>query len=73
MQVTRTFWHPFEICVFVGLRVLSLSAALSDHLPRAGEERLGVVLDAALLSRRIDLDDWEGVRRSRHERGWNDC
>lgn len=73
VHVTRSFRDPREISDFMGLRVLCLPAALSDHLPRVGEERLGVVLDAALLSGRIDREDWEGVRRSRHGRGWNDC
>lgn len=73
VKVARSCRDPREITEFMGLRVLSLPAALSDHLPRMGEERLGVVLDAALLSGRIDQEEWVCVRSARHNRGWRDC
>lgn len=71
--VSRSRWHSCEIIELEGLRQLALPVALADHFPRQGEERLGVILDTALLSGRIDGAAWEWVRRSRHRRGWKDC
>jgi hypothetical protein len=40
VKVTRSFRDTCEVIHFMGLRALSLPAALSDHLPHVGEARL---------------------------------
>lgn len=73
VRVTRRFRDPSELTHYEGLSVLTLVAALADHAPQFGEERLGVVLDEALVTGRIDDSEWRRVRESRHQRGCRDC
>ena len=53
--------------------MLTLVAALADHAPQFGEERLGIVLDEALLTGHINATEWQRVRELRHQRGRRDC
>lgn len=73
VRVTCRFRDHSELTHHEGLSVLTLVAALADHAPQFGEERLGTVLDEALVTGRIDATEWQRVRALRHQRGCRDC
>lgn len=53
--------------------MLTVVAALADHAPQFGEERLGTVLDEALMTGHVDATEWRRVRELRHQCGCRDC
>lgn len=73
VRVTCRYRDRSELTHYEGLSMLTLVAALADHAPQFGEERLGTVLDEALLTGHIDATEWQRVRELRHQRGRRDC
>lgn len=73
VRVTCRFRHHSELTRYEGLAVLTLVAALADHEPEFGEQRVGVVLDEARVTGRISEAEWHRVRELRHQRGRRDC
>ena len=62
-----------ELTHYEGLSMLTVVAALADHAPQFGEERLGTVLDEALMTGHVDATEWRRVRELRHQCGCRDC
>ncbi len=73
VRVTCRYRHESELALHAGLATLTLVAALADHAPEFGESRLGILLDEARMTGRINEAEWHRVRELRHQRGRHDC
>lgn len=73
VRVTYRVRHESELTRYEGLTALTLVAALADHTPEFGEQRVGLVLDESLVTGRISEAEWHRVRELRYQRGRRDC